>query len=106
MANFAVDPTQFVPEGLEIEDWARPARGRIVINGNPPRRHDEYAIVSLAPLPRRTTFMRPWKKSWHFWKRSSMRSFAPAVCLPGVVSGSVFFFFGEASHDQSQSHAA
>jgi hypothetical protein len=51
MANFAVDPTPFVTEGLEIEDWARPARGRIVINGNPPRRHDEYAIVSLAPPP-------------------------------------------------------
>jgi hypothetical protein len=51
MANFAVDPTPFVPEGLEIEDWARPTHGRIVINGNPPRRHDEYAIVSLAPPP-------------------------------------------------------
>jgi hypothetical protein len=51
MANFVVDPAPFVPEGLELEDWARPARGRIVINGNPPRRHDEYAIVSLAPPP-------------------------------------------------------
>jgi hypothetical protein len=51
MANFAVDPTPFVPEGLEIEDWARPARGRIVINGIPPRHHDEYAIISLAPPP-------------------------------------------------------
>jgi hypothetical protein len=51
MANFAVDPAPFVPEGLEVEDWARPARGRIVINGNPPRRHDEYAIVSLVPPP-------------------------------------------------------
>jgi hypothetical protein len=35
----------------EIKDRARPARGRIVINGNPPRRHDEYAIVSLVPPP-------------------------------------------------------
>jgi hypothetical protein len=51
MANFVVDPAPFVPEGLEIEDWARPARSRIVINGNPPRRHDEYAIVSLVPPP-------------------------------------------------------
>jgi hypothetical protein len=47
MANFVVDPAPFVPEGLEIEDWAHPARSRIVINGNPPCRHDEYAIVSL-----------------------------------------------------------
>jgi hypothetical protein len=49
MANFAVDPAPFVPEGLEVEDWARHARGRIVINGNPLRRHDEYAIISLVP---------------------------------------------------------
>jgi hypothetical protein len=34
--------------------------------------------------------MRPWKKSWHFWKRSSMRSFAPVVCLPW---GCVWFSF-------------
>jgi hypothetical protein len=49
MANFAVDPAPFVLEGLEIEDWARPARGRIVINGNPPHRHVEYASISLFP---------------------------------------------------------
>jgi hypothetical protein len=55
MAYFAVDLAPFVPEGLEIEDWARPARGRVVVNGNPPHRHDEYAIVSLAPLPAGST---------------------------------------------------
>jgi hypothetical protein len=63
MANFVVDPAPFVPEGLEIEDWARPARDRIVINGNPPRRHDEYAIVFVPPPPRRINSMRLWKKS-------------------------------------------
>lgn len=36
MTNFAVDPTPFVPDGLEVEDWARPARERIIISGNPP----------------------------------------------------------------------
>jgi hypothetical protein len=46
-----MDPTPFIPEGLEIEVWARPTRGWIVINGNPPRRHDEYAIISLTPPP-------------------------------------------------------
>jgi hypothetical protein len=40
-----------VPDGLEIEDWARPTRGRIIISGNPPRRHDEYAIITLTPPP-------------------------------------------------------
>jgi hypothetical protein len=46
MANFVGYPAPFVPEGLEIEDWAR-----IVINGNLSHRHDEYAIVSLVPPP-------------------------------------------------------
>lgn len=39
MANFAVNPDPFVPDGLELEDWARPARGRIIVSGNPPRQH-------------------------------------------------------------------
>jgi hypothetical protein len=40
MANFEVDPTPFVPEGMNVEDWARPARGRIIITTNPPHRHE------------------------------------------------------------------
>jgi len=40
-----------VPEGLEIEDWARPSRGRIIISGNRPRRHEVYAIVTVRPPP-------------------------------------------------------
>nr|CAB3503336.1 unnamed protein product [Digitaria exilis] len=51
MANFVVDPTPFIPEGLEVEEWARPARGRIVISGNPPHRHEEYSIVSFLSHP-------------------------------------------------------
>lgn len=51
MANFAVNPEPFVLAGLELEDWARPARGRIIISGNPPRRHAEYAIVTVHPPP-------------------------------------------------------
>jgi hypothetical protein len=49
MANFEVDPTPFVPEGMNVEDWARPACGRIVITANPPRCHEEYAIISIDP---------------------------------------------------------
>jgi hypothetical protein len=70
MVNFVVDPAPFVLEGLEIEDWVHPPHGRIVINGNPPRCHDEYAIVSLVPPPRRINSMMLWKKSWHFWNTS------------------------------------
>jgi hypothetical protein len=51
MANFPVNPDPFVPDGLGIEDWARPARGRIIISDNPPRRHNEYAIITLNPPP-------------------------------------------------------
>ena len=51
MANFVVHPAPFVPAGLEVEDWARPARGRIVVSGNPPRQHDEYAIITVLPPP-------------------------------------------------------
>jgi hypothetical protein len=51
MANFAVDPEPYIPEGLELEDWARPARGRIIVSANPPRAHEEYAIITLVPPP-------------------------------------------------------
>jgi hypothetical protein len=51
MAKFPVNPDPFVPDGLGIEDWARPARGRIIISDHPPRRHDEYAIITLNPSP-------------------------------------------------------
>jgi hypothetical protein len=51
MANFPVNPDPFVPDGLGIEDWTRPARGRIIISDNPPRRHNEYAIITLNPPP-------------------------------------------------------
>lgn len=51
MANFAVNPAPFVPEGLEVEDWARSARGRIIVFSNPPRRHEDYAIVTMLPPP-------------------------------------------------------
>jgi hypothetical protein len=51
MANFEVDPAPFVLEGMNVEDWARSARGRIIIAANPPRRHEEYAIISIDPPP-------------------------------------------------------
>lgn len=62
MANFAVDPTPFIPEGLEVEEWARPARGRIVITGNPPRRHEEYAVISVVPHPQIICSMILWMR--------------------------------------------
>jgi hypothetical protein len=36
MANFEVDPISFVPEGMNVEEWARLALGRIIVAANPP----------------------------------------------------------------------
>lgn len=49
MANFVMNPEPFVPAGLELEDWARLARGRIIVSSNPPWHHKEYAIVTVHP---------------------------------------------------------
>jgi hypothetical protein len=51
MIAFVLVPAPFISEDLEIEDWAQPVCGRIVISGNPPHCHDEYAIISLTPPP-------------------------------------------------------
>jgi hypothetical protein len=51
MANFDVNPIPYIPAGFDLEHWARPARGRTIIAGNPPRRHEEFAIATLTPAP-------------------------------------------------------
>lgn len=51
MANFVVNPAPYVPEGLEVENWECPACGRIVITGNPTRKHEDFAIVTVFPPP-------------------------------------------------------
>lgn len=52
MANFTCDPTPFLPFGTHVEDgWLRPARARLALGGEPPCRHEEYAIVSMEPPP-------------------------------------------------------
>jgi hypothetical protein len=51
MANFEVNPEPYIPPGFDLEHWARPAHGRFVLVGNPPRRHDEYVIATLWPAP-------------------------------------------------------
>lgn len=51
MANFDVNPIPYIPMGFDLEHWARPACGRMVLAGNPPQRHEEYAIATLTPVP-------------------------------------------------------
>jgi len=31
--------------------WQRPARARVALGGEPPRRHEQYAILELDPAP-------------------------------------------------------
>ncbi|RLN35671.1 hypothetical protein C2845_PM03G28780 [Panicum miliaceum] len=52
MANFPCNPMLYVPMGQHVEQgWLRPARCRVALGGEPPRRHEQYAIISLLPEP-------------------------------------------------------
>ncbi|CAN6248342.1 unnamed protein product [Urochloa humidicola] len=52
MANFICNPHPYLPVGAHVEDgWHRPARSRIALGGEPPRRHEDYAIIVLHPEP-------------------------------------------------------
>lgn len=42
----------YVPQGLHIDQgWLCPARSRVCLGGEPPRRHEQYAILTLNPEP-------------------------------------------------------
>ena len=52
MANFPCNPAHFVPQGLHVDHgWQRPARTRVALGGEPPQRHEQFAILSLEPEP-------------------------------------------------------
>ncbi|KAG2577560.1 hypothetical protein PVAP13_6NG210600 [Panicum virgatum] len=52
MANFTCNPMLFVPPGMHVEHgWMRPARTRVALGGEPPKRHEQFAIVTLEPEP-------------------------------------------------------
>jgi hypothetical protein len=52
MVNFTCDPTLFLPFGFHIDHgWQRPARAGVALGGEAPRRHEEYAILTLGPPP-------------------------------------------------------
>ena len=51
MANFEVNHIPYIPVGFDLEHWVRPARGRLVVAGDPHRRHEQYAIATLTPAP-------------------------------------------------------
>ena len=50
MANFPSNPQLFVPPGLHVEHgWMRPARARVALGGEPIKRHEQYAIITVEP---------------------------------------------------------
>jgi len=52
MANFPCNPMLLVLASLHVEHgWQRPARARVALGAEPPRRHEQYAIISLQPEP-------------------------------------------------------
>ncbi|CAN6359072.1 unnamed protein product [Urochloa humidicola] len=52
MANFPCNPMLYIPPGLHLEQaWVRPARSRVALGGEPPRRHEQYAVITLEPPP-------------------------------------------------------
>lgn len=52
MANFPCNPMIYVPQGMHFENgWLRPARSRVALGGEPPRRYEQYAIIMLEPEP-------------------------------------------------------
>ena len=89
MANFACDPAPFLLFGAHDEQgWHHPARTRLALVGEPPRRHEEYAIASPSTrlLTRRS--LTSWlefyplfspRLDWGFW--SLVRQFKGRVCL-------------------------
>jgi len=89
MANFACDPAPFLLFGAHDEQgWHHPARTRLALGGEPPRRHEEYAIASPSTrlLTRRSFTSRLGfyplfspRLDWGFW--SLVRQFKGRVCL-------------------------
>lgn len=52
MANYPVNPQAFLMVGLTVNHgWNHPTRGRMALGGEPTREHEDYAIVSLKPMP-------------------------------------------------------
>jgi len=60
MANFPVNPQPYLVAGLTVEHgWNRPARDRMALGGEPTREHEDYAIVSINPMPAHANQLRP-----------------------------------------------
>jgi hypothetical protein len=52
MANFVVKPEPFLVGGMHVDHgWNRPSRARVALGGEPTWEHEDYAIVSVNPMP-------------------------------------------------------
>jgi hypothetical protein len=60
MANFPVNPRLFLVAGLVVDHgWNRPARAHVTLGGEPLREHEDFAIVSINPMPQEIRELRP-----------------------------------------------
>jgi hypothetical protein len=66
MANFPVNPRPFLVVGLVVDHvtghitgWNRPARAHVALGGEPPREHEDFAIVSINPMSQEIGELRP-----------------------------------------------
>jgi hypothetical protein len=52
MENFPMNPRSFLVAGMTVDhDWNRPTRARVALGGEPTREHEDFAIVSINPMP-------------------------------------------------------
>jgi hypothetical protein len=52
MDNFPVNPRPFLVAGLVVNHgWNHPSRAHITLGGELPREHEDFAIVSINPMP-------------------------------------------------------
>jgi hypothetical protein len=52
MANFPCNPMLYILIGMHVDHgWLHPTRYRVVLGGELPRRNEQYALISLEPLP-------------------------------------------------------
>jgi hypothetical protein len=60
MANFPVNLRPFLVVGLVADHgWNLPARAHVALGGEPPREHEDFAIVSINPMPQEIGELRP-----------------------------------------------
>ena len=68
MANFIINPQPYLIAGLNVDHgWNRPYCARVAQGGEPTRKHEDYAIVTVNPMPLRIICVRRSTQSASSW---------------------------------------